>query len=537
VSSHRLEVRFDEQKIDALFAAVDQCTLPGVAVGVAVDGVPVYRKGFGRAHMELPLLLSPSIRMRIGSTSKHFTALACMLLCEEGKASIDDPIRKFLPELHAVTGGVTMRQLMGNISGLRDACEIKLHFSGIGTAPVSSADFVRFYSSIDDMNAPPGAAWIYNNGGWVLLSAAIERIADASFEEVLRSRIFDRIGMRDTLVRRWDTDFVPNSAERHTINRASRFERLYYGHDFAGAGAIVSTVDDMLLWMKHMDAPTVGKPATWAAMKTSQHLLNGTRTGYGLGLFMNRYRGVDTIYHAGGGLGSNAHMLKVPAAALDVVVLANRDDVFAVPLAEKVLDASLPMLQESEGASDRPCVAGVFRSPSTGRVVQLATSSIYSWNEGAAQVVSIDGVEMSMKPDAAGVLWPTGVFGFYKQAVEIIGDPTRPAAIRLNDFGNVDELLPAPPAGDTESATITGEYQSAATGTRAMISNSEDGLRLRTHGRFGAADFRLECLAAGIWRAQALGARPYVGILAFNDSCTAFGYSSVYTRSLPFRRV
>ena len=85
----KLIATLDEAKIDAIFAGVDQCHLPGAAVAVAIDGVPVYRKGFGLAHMELPVVLSPTMRMRIGSTTKHFTALIYLLLCEEGRADID----------------------------------------------------------------------------------------------------------------------------------------------------------------------------------------------------------------------------------------------------------------------------------------------------------------------------------------------------------------------------------------------------------------------------------------------------------------
>src|SRR5262249_41375787 len=95
----RRHINFDARKIDAIFADLDQCRLPGAAVGIAIDGVPVYRKGFGLASMELPITLSTSTRMRIGSTSKQFTCLALMLLCEAGKADIDDSIGDYLPEL------------------------------------------------------------------------------------------------------------------------------------------------------------------------------------------------------------------------------------------------------------------------------------------------------------------------------------------------------------------------------------------------------------------------------------------------------
>ena len=103
----KIKVALDEKNIDVIFAEVNQCDLPG-AVGIAIDGKPVYRKGFGLANMELPVALSPSIRMRIHSITKHFACLENLLLCEEGKAGIDDELGKYLPELHPVTHKVTL---------------------------------------------------------------------------------------------------------------------------------------------------------------------------------------------------------------------------------------------------------------------------------------------------------------------------------------------------------------------------------------------------------------------------------------------
>src|SRR5580698_9128865 len=102
-----VSAKVDETAIDAIFASLNQCQLPGVAVGIAIDGVPVYRKGFGLASLELPHALTPSIRMRIGSTSKHFASLLYLLLCEEGLASLEDPIGRHIPELHESARGVT----------------------------------------------------------------------------------------------------------------------------------------------------------------------------------------------------------------------------------------------------------------------------------------------------------------------------------------------------------------------------------------------------------------------------------------------
>jgi CubicO group peptidase (beta-lactamase class C family) len=151
VTEQSLAVEFDERKIDAIFAEVNQCHLPGAAAGIAIGGKSGYREGFGLANMELPVVLSPSTQMRIHSTTKHSTCLAYMLLCEEGRARIDDRLEKNLPELNRVTRKVTVRQLMGNVNGLRDLYELVWQFSG-NFSSASSPDPLSFYRDSDDVN-------------------------------------------------------------------------------------------------------------------------------------------------------------------------------------------------------------------------------------------------------------------------------------------------------------------------------------------------------------------------------------------------
>jgi D-aminopeptidase len=322
-------VDFDERRIDAIFGEVNQCHLPGVAVGIAIGRTPVYRKGFGLANLELPVVLSPATRMRIFSTTKHFTSLTYLLLCEEGRARIDDTIGQWLPEMHPVMHAITMRQLMGHVSGLRDAHDICWHLGGLGQR-MGSGDLLSLYRDIDDTNSTPDTRWSYNNGGYLLLTAVIERILSRSLEEVLQERVFSRIGMHDTVLRRSDFDFVPNSATLHMTDAHGNYDRSYLGTASAGEGGIVSTVDDLLRWLAHMDAPVVGTKTDWELLKSPLVLNNGTSTRYGLGLLPGRYRGVDTIGHPGGGLGGNAQMIKVPSVGLDIVVLSNRHDVSAI---------------------------------------------------------------------------------------------------------------------------------------------------------------------------------------------------------------
>jgi len=538
-------VCFDERRIDAIFEKLDQCRFPGVVVGIALDGKPIYRKGFGLASMELPVPLAPTTRLRIASETKHFTSLVYLLLCEEGKAALDDPLERFLPELHRVTRGVTMRQLMGHVSGLHDSHDICWLFSG-RKERVSSDQLLSLYRDIDSVNAAPGRTWLYNNGGYLLLTAVIERITDQPLEQVLKERVFDPIGMYDTLLRRFDDDFVPNSATLHrakaqpayesTIVRlgtpAAGFEKTLTSTAWAGEGGMVSTVDDMMRWLAHMDLPVVGSPRTWNTLFTPLTLANGTSTGYALGLMRGRYRGVETIHHAGGVTGGNAHMLKVPSAGLDIVVMANRDDVVGVLLVNEILDACLPELAHARLVKRCAPAEGTFRSHTQPRVIQL-------FAKGEQQMASINGMDMPVEQDENGVLWPAGIFSYLKQSITLLGnDAARPAAIEFRDFGNVDQLLRVHPDRQHAPKDIIDRYRSDTIATDAEISEGAGDPVFTTFGHFGSARFKLEALGEGAWRARSTDtAMSWTGgILLFDTGADRFQFSASRTWGIPFRR-
>jgi D-aminopeptidase len=500
VASH-LKVEFNEKMIDALIAPLSRCDMPGAAVGIAIGGRPVYRRAFGLANVELPVLLSTSTRMRVCSTSKHFACLAYMLLCEDGRAHIDDPLGKFLPELHPVTHNVTMRQLMGHTSGLRDAHSIRWHLNGM-QRPISSAQLLSLYRGIDDVNFAPGTNYCYNNGGIHLLSAAIERISGQSLEEVLRTRIFEPVGMYDSLLRRYDDDFVANSATMHMKNADGQFCRSYLSGGLAGEGGVVATADDMLRWLAHMDRPVIGSAATWALMKTPLTLANGISTGYSLGLVSQRYRGVDVLHHGGGGLGANSQMLKVPGAGLDLAIMANSNIVNTFVLGEQILDICLPGRDPvPEPIKSAVVVTGTYRSRATGRVIQL-------FGREGQQIVSIDGLDLPFSAHESGSLRPMGAYNFEQITVTVPRDTQEPSAIRLTEYDNPDELTLVPAADPSDVRAIVGRWQSQATGIDAMVFQTADGLRLRTSGALGSAEFTVRSVAKGIWRASAVGIGP-----------------------------
>jgi D-aminopeptidase len=540
MTDQTFRIDFNASKIDELCRSFDQSQLPGAAIGIAIKGTPVYRKGFGLASMELPIVLSPMVRMRIGSTTKHFAAFAFMLLCEQQKASIDDPLGKHLPELPRAAQAVTMRQLMGNTSGLRDVYDICWQFSGTGNRVLAS-ELLGLYRDLPEVNAEPNVAWIYNNGGWLLLSAVIERIVGKDLEVALEEMIFKPLGMNDTMLRRFDTDFVANSATLHMCGPEGIYERSYLGTAMMGEGGMVSTVDDMLRWLAHMDKPISGRLSTWATMKEPLRLANGHSTDYALGLMVGQYRGIDILHHGGGVNGGGAQMLKVPTVGLDVIVITNRHDASAVGIANAVLDCCLVGLNPGPTILQSRVVTGLYRSPKTGRVIQLLRmdrTPLFSAIESQTlQVMMLDGLDLPMVRDERGHLRPVEGLGYLKQSVELLGPAEHPTGLRLSDFGTTDDFDELVLRHDPTLGELAGRYVSESSHTELEAVQSDRGAHIKSRGAFGRTEMALERLSESIWQARPRLVTTPGGILTLDDSKQKLRFDSPRTRAMYFQRL
>ncbi|MBY8824956.1 serine hydrolase domain-containing protein [Sphingomonas colocasiae] len=508
MSDVKLAAKLDPAAIDAIFAPVNQSQLPGVAVAVAIDGVPVYRKGFGLANMELPVTLSPMMRMRIGSTSKHFACLAYLLLCEDGRAGLDDAVGKYFPEFHEVARRVTIRQLMGHSSGLRDVVSLCMLIHGTGV-PTTEREMLAYYETIDDIDFAPETNWSYNNGAYAMLSTAIERISGQSLDDFLAERVFRPIGMNDTMMRRWDTGFVPNSATLHMVDAAGGYTKQYMGMEISGMGGMVSSMDDMLRWLRHMDAPVVGSAETWRLMKTPRTLSNGRSTGYGLGLISALYRGVPTIAHSGGVMGGNSQMIKVPGAGLDISIATNRADLNSIDLANRIIDACVEGLAPVAEAEETPgeMRTGLFRSSRTGRVVELLAVEDKPF-------VSVDAaMPFPLKADGDGGFELAPPVDFIKWGVTPSG-----CGLTFSDFGNADALDEVARDAEAKIGDLAGLYRSAPFAATAEVSDTAEGARLRLSGRHGSHSYKLEPLTATIWKASSLGVFSVIGFTVTFDA-------------------
>ncbi|VWC96406.1 serine hydrolase [Burkholderia lata] len=539
-------------QLDALFMPYRSANAPGLIAGIVHRGQLLYRRGFGMASLEHGLANTAATRMRIGSVSKHVTCLAVLLLCERGALDADAPIGAYLPELPPAAGRPTLRQLMSHRGGQRCALDLALLTQGLAMSPQGA--FLASQQRQRDENFPPGERMMYSNGGYHLLSLAVERASGMPFGAFLATHIFAPLLMHDTACVPDDMTIERGIATMHVPDSTGEYRRgIFPTWELLGEGSIVSTVDDMLRWTAHLRCrdKIVGNDDTWRQMLALPVFSSGQRSQYSLGLTQRTYRGVELIHHSGGVVGGTCQMLVSVAHGLDVVLLSNGALGSPLELSKRVVDIVLA----GELGSDSPPVAtraadhtarlGSYRSASTGAVYALED------HEGVLVLT--------------GPLCPRPPMTLYDSAddlndvqVEAGGDgplalrwgssrtPNDPSSLRIVHCGHVDtfaRLGEAPAMTAQLVAAMSGTFASHDAHARAIIRLDNETLVLRMHGATGHCDYRLTPLAH-----DAFGLAPVdpvdvmTGIVtlmrdATRDNVTGFRVDTPRTRHLAFTRV
>ena len=517
-SSSAGTVRVDPAELDKLLDPFDRTSQPGFAVGVSLRGVPLYRRGVGSASVELPIALSSQIRMRIGSTTKQFCALAIMLLAEDGRLSIDDTPRKYVPELPSWADKFTVRHLLSHTSGMRDSFDLLFQTCGPGIVTPPDTP-LKMLLDFEDLNFEPGTSWRYNNGGYVLLSEIVERVSGETFGDFLKNRILEPVRMHESMLRPLDTDMLPNSASLHTPMPGGGWSRGVFGVPLRGEGGMVSTVDDMLQWLSHMSDPVVGSRNSWQQMRTpcSTH-------GYGFGLFMQEHRGLETVHHAGAVAGGSSQALKVVDHELDVVVLNNNGlNVMAMyQLVDAIIDACVPGLPLAAADSGTALLGGTFHSPATGRVITLIP------HEGA-QLVNLSGMMLPTLRNSDG--------GITVQIVPtdlLIQPQADGSQVEIREFGSDDTLERIEAAQDESLDNWVGDYSIGSGATSATLSRNGDGFQLRLMNERGSLAYPITPIGPRLWQMVSPVPMPLGGTLEFEEG--AFLFSTASTTRLRFHR-
>lgn len=324
-------------KVDKLLAKYDFKNGPGLSLAVIKDGAVVYKKGLGIANLEYGVPITTSTVFQIASVSKQFTVFSILLLEQEGKLSIDDDIRKYLPEMPDYGHKITLRNLANHTSGIRDNTDIA-NLIGTSEADLFSNDeAVKLITSQKGLNFIPGNEFQYCNSGYILLAEIVKRVSGQSFAEFTQSTIFKPLKMKNS-------QFVdaPETIVKNIAYSYDKYENTYYknilNHSFVGSTGLHTTIDDLSLWAMNFKKKTIGNDAIFNKMQEKTVLNNGDVIPYGLGLENQVYKGLDVVFH-GGGIGRyGSRIVLIPEHNFAVVYACNSQEFHPFDIIYPIID-------------------------------------------------------------------------------------------------------------------------------------------------------------------------------------------------------
>jgi CubicO group peptidase (beta-lactamase class C family) len=346
------------QQIDALFAQYADPARPGCAVGVMRNGHVAHAKGYGLADVERGVPITPTTVFDIGSTSKQFAASSVILLELDGKLSLSDDVRKYVPELPDYGKPITIDHLLRHTSGLRDYTAL-LALSGLEVEEVTTdQQALAIIARQRQLNFPTGSRYEYSNSGFFLLSVIVERVSGKPLAEFARERIFQPLGMTTARFRDKHAEVIAGRALGYAVDGEApegtvRFKNAMSNWEQTGDGALHLSIEDLFKWDENFYQPRVGGSALIEKLTHRGALDNGEKIAYARGLFVDEYRGVPRVHHAGNWVGYNAMLARFPEQHTSVAILCNFEGAEASELSVKVADVVLADVLKSPATAQK----------------------------------------------------------------------------------------------------------------------------------------------------------------------------------------
>ncbi len=325
-------------RVDRVIASVADASAPGCAVGIARDGRTLVERAFGMADIEQNIPNTPQTIFESGSVAKQFTAASVVLLALEGKVGLDEPVRKYIPELPDYGAPLTVRHLLNHTSGIRDwGSVLELTGYGRGMRMVSQAlafDVITHQRGID---FTPGAEYSYSNSGFTLLATIVERVSGQSLPEFTAAHFFKPLGMTHSTWRTDYTHLVAGRAQAYAFATGGGWKLDMPFMNVYGNGGLLSTVGDWLRWNEMLASRSMGG-ALVDSLEHRGRLNDGRDIAYALGLEVTTYKGQRQVAHSGGTAGYNAYLTRFPGLKLSIAVMCNGSRTNPTMLALRLVD-------------------------------------------------------------------------------------------------------------------------------------------------------------------------------------------------------
>ncbi|HKF03966.1 MAG TPA: serine hydrolase domain-containing protein [Candidatus Sulfotelmatobacter sp.] len=330
------------KRVDGVFAKWNRADSPGCALGVYRGGQIVYKRGYGIEDLNEDVHITPGTVFHVASMSKQFTAAAVVLLAQQGKLSLDDDVRKYIPELPDFGQKITIRNLVHHTSGLRDQWAL-LELAGWRYSQdlITNEDVMSLLTRQKELNFKPGERHLYSNTGYTLLGLIVKRVSGMSLREFTTKNIFEPLGMTRTHFRDDHAEVIKHNAVGYAQETGKPFEISITNFDTVGATSLHTTVEDLQRWDENFYQPKVGGAAFVQQMLQRGKLNNGEQLDYAFGLVIDKDKGLPTIGHGGADAGYRSDMIRYPEQHFSVAVLCNSAEADPSGLAGQVADIVL----------------------------------------------------------------------------------------------------------------------------------------------------------------------------------------------------
>jgi len=329
------------KKIDRVFSEWDKTNSPGCALAVVKNGKVIYTRGFGMSNMEYAIAITPGSIFHVASISKQFTAACIQRLALEGKLSLHDDVRKWIPEVPNFGHPITLAHLIHHTSGLRDQWDLQALAGWRDGDLITEDDVLEMLQRQQGLNFRPGDEYLYCNTGYTLLGVVVKRVTGVSLRRYADSVFFQPLGMGSTHFHSDHSEIVPNRTSAY-VRAGGRWAISIPVFDTYGATNLFTTVGDLAKWDENFYTAAVGGRAFIDAMLEPGTFNNGAQQNYASGVALGEYKGRRIVEHSGADAGYRANFLRFPEEHFSVIVLANLGDINPANRCRQVADLFLP---------------------------------------------------------------------------------------------------------------------------------------------------------------------------------------------------
>ena len=310
-----------KKEIDKYLSGIYKRDMPGAAVLAVKNGKVIIRKGYGMADMELNVPVRPEMVFRIGSITKQFTSVGIMMLVEEGKIKLEDLITVYLPEYPLKGKKVTVRHLLNHTSGIKSYTSMP-EFGKMMRTDTEVEKIIDVFKD-QPFDFEPGEKYLYNNSGYILLGAIIEKVSGLKYADFVKKMIFDKAGMKNSFYGE-AAAIIKNRAKGYGRNEKGIVNSSYLSMTLPyAAGSLLSTVDDLYKWNRSLNAGKLISKESLKMVYKKTKLNNGKDISYAFGFINVDFHGYTQIHHGGGINGFITHEVYIPEAEIFVTVLTN----------------------------------------------------------------------------------------------------------------------------------------------------------------------------------------------------------------------